>query len=98
MKKDIKNEDLIHQINREHPEYLIKDLNKLFKIIEEDTLINLAQGNSIKFGKLLKLESVELPPRKHYDGINHKQINLGKRRVIKVRQLNKLKQINKATH
>ena len=91
----IHNKELIRLIQEKAPRFYIKDIQEIIEAEQEVWKEQLSKGNTIKYGKLYKFLPIEKEPRKHYDGIHKKVINLPKRYSIKIEPLVDIKNMYK---
>ena len=91
----IHNKELIRLIQEKAPRFYIKDIQEIIEAEQEVWYEELSKGNTIKYGKLYKFLPIEKEPRKHYDGIHKKVINLPKRYSIKIEPLVDIKNMYK---
>ena len=91
----IHNKELIRLIQEKAPRFYIKDIQEIIEAEQEVWREQLFKGNTIKYGKLYQFEPRDKRPRKHFDGIHKKTIELPERTVIKIRPLVDIKNMYK---
>lgn len=89
----VNNFEMAHLIHQRYPDIRIMDINKI--ISEEQAVIEreLKKGNSVKVGKLYKLYSVVRDEQIHYDGLHKKKVKIPQKRIVKEKQLSKIKKL-----
>ncbi|AHN66606.1 DNA binding protein [Bacillus phage Bcp1] len=73
--------------------YDIGGTEELTKIIEDVIVNALANGESVKFGKVCKWEIEEVPKKKAYDGLNKKYFTRPAKRIPKYKPLKRITDI-----